>query len=129
MLEGRLVQQFNVKTDGPHEEIHVIEPLLRHVGRKSLGQTNRAHDAVFHSKYQPLLFIRASTYSDGGQELPNIDIFARSYSAGEDVVQRSFQRVEEEIEGGDPVANVNNLYTKPDQRDFIYHCCQLCSLA
>jgi hypothetical protein len=46
LLSLALAQQFHVQTNGPHEQVHVSEPLACHFGRQGPAAAHRFHDTV-----------------------------------------------------------------------------------
>lgn len=79
------LQQLDVETNGNHEEVDVVEALLRHIRGQGLRDADGIHHTVLYCKDQPLLFLRVCVHTKRRKELPHIYVLAGNDSAGEDI--------------------------------------------
>lgn len=98
----RLLEQLDVKPDGSHEKVDIVQALLGHIGRQSLGESHRVHDTVLDSNDKSLLLVGSGANANGGKELPNVDILSRGHGARENMGKSRLEMIEELVELGRP---------------------------
>jgi hypothetical protein len=85
---SHLLKQFNIQTDGAHEEINAAQALGRHSGRQCLGKSDCVEDTVLDRQDQSSLLVVGCGDTHRSEELPNVNILSSVDATRENVRQR-----------------------------------------
>lgn len=102
-----LSKQLDIKTNRSHEEIDICQALAGHSWRKSLSKGNGLHDTILDGHDKALLLFWAGSNSNGGEELPDVDIFTGVNGAREDVWKSALKDIEKVVVSVNPMTTVS----------------------
>lgn len=107
-----LLKQLHIQTNRAHEQVNIVQTLLGHVSGQGLGHGHGVHDSVLDGKHKSLLLLWAGADTNGGQELPDVNVFSGSDSAGEDGRESRLKVVEEAVESTSPGIDISNKFSR-----------------